>query len=183
MVKILLMRHAESQWNAAQEPLTKVDESGNFIIPDEERIPKMRLLKGDRSLVNCVITEKGIKQTQSALENLKKYPNIKFVGSSPLRRCIQTMESLFENFKDVSDNSKIQVKIFKNAHEQFLSPGEISYWTQDMKNTLQYPDLYDLKFAEENLTWFEEILSEKKRAELHAEYGDETDPNKKIDII
>ena len=93
------------------------------------------------------------------------------------------MESAFENFKDVSDNSQILVKVFKNAHEGILNAGTISYWTQEMKDTLKFPNLYDLKFAEENLLWFEEILSEKKRAELHAEYGDETDPNKRIDII
>ena len=152
-------------------------------MPDEERIPQIRQLKGDRNLVNIVITEKGIQQSKDALENLKKYPDLKFIGVSPLRRTIQTMESAFENYKDVSDKSQIQVKVFKNAHEGFLSSCDISYWTQEMKDTIKHPNLYDLKFAEENLLWFEEILSEKKRAELHVEYGDEIDSNKRIDII
>ena len=176
MVNIQLMRHAESGFNALVADAKKTSES------EEEAQLKIQKCRENRSLCNVYLTEKGFQEAKNATEILKKYPNVKYAGVSPLRRTIQTLESVFEGYKDLIDSSQVQVKIFRNAHEALLSAGEISFWNQEMKDTIKYPEQYDLEYYTENLTWFEEIQSDKLRAELNNEYGDITDQSEKVDI-
>ena len=128
------MRHAETEANALYRDAINSSES------EQGQHLKIQQLREDRSLCNVYLTEKGFQQAKDATEVLRKYPNLKYAGVSPLRRTIQTLESVFEGYKDLIDSSQVQVKIFKNAHEALLSAGEISFWNQEMKGTIKYPE-------------------------------------------
>lgn len=70
------MRHAESQMNACNAKIKEKDVTDNYIIPDEERFTKFMQLKGDRSLVNVSITEKGINQAKNEIFLIMAFKNI-----------------------------------------------------------------------------------------------------------
>ncbi len=93
MVKILLMRHAESHYNALQSKWAK-DHNED---PHFEHIPN-RWIVNDQ-IIDAVLSPLGVDQAKKSTEVLNKYPNIKTVWVSPLRRAFDTMKFAFQDYQ------------------------------------------------------------------------------------
>ena len=79
-IKFVFIRHAEAEHNAA--------------FHEAYNDPKIFL---NKELRDSKLTEKGIAQAIDLAKELGiKYPNIEAIWSSPLQRCIQTADEVFE---------------------------------------------------------------------------------------
>ena len=81
-VKILLMRHAESEYNKLQSDY----KIANGLPTDTPSFEKLRF---EEKVVDADLTELGIQQSKKAQSTLANH-NIKWVVTSPLRRAHKT---------------------------------------------------------------------------------------------
>jgi broad specificity phosphatase PhoE len=94
MVKIILLRHGESEWNLkflkwrAENGCT----SDTFVMPPH----RFNFTIDDMSECDSMLTPNG--QFQALSANLSKFPDIKQVLCSPLRRTIQAFELTFQKY-------------------------------------------------------------------------------------
>ena len=148
MVKIILMRHAESQFNVRHHKLR--EDLGCGKISQDEFNQKFLELKRlyDVDIINANLTEKGHDQCKNTQEEIyNRFPDIKRVILSPLRRVIQTFETTFELYpKFVS--SKLKISFVEHLRECLYSNCDVVCWTDNERQSLKYPELYDWSFLD-----------------------------------
>ena len=152
MVKVLLMRHAESKFNEEWRPLMRYfNFSGEGkALPDHE---KSRLSLEIRAssrpeLINAALNDIGRKQCHAAQAKLNSYKDIKHVFVSPMLRTLQTFEESMETHPNIKAN-KIKVDLLPDLRERCHSNCDLSYLEQDpfdnqqMLEVVRWPELYD----------------------------------------
>ena len=144
-----LIRHAQSEWNAAEELYGYED------------------IQYSVEYIDPVITDKGVKQANLARENIKKTP-FDFVFVSPLRRTLQTATMIFA---DNPGNPKIIALPY--ITENFGCAGEIAGDYSQIKrefkkkvdfslvDQLSNPDLWYIDVLS-NVKWKNSLLKKLK---------------------
>jgi len=117
MVKIYLMRHGESRYNEVQANINPKDEYGKYMYDVESTKARLMNLKKDSSLINCNLTDKGRDQARLAGTNFENRPEIKHVALSPMLRCVETFEHLFEEIIKSTPETLPKIKFFKESRE------------------------------------------------------------------
>lgn len=127
MVKIILMRHAESSFNYAIEALENKYQSD-----DPELKKQLMALKvsQDPDILNAKLTPKGISQCKKSSQGLaEKFPNIKRVLLSPLRRPCQTFETTFEDYPRFK-SGQLKISFCDTLREVIYSSCDIAMLTE-----------------------------------------------------
>jgi len=122
--KLFFIRHAQSQFNLAQMVAAGA--------ASEVREGEDLNVKFDYNLIDCGISELGKKQCEESAEKVKDL-NVKFVISSPLRRCLQTTQETFKNHKN-----KPKVVVWPIVKEMLLSGCDVSDDLATIKK--EFPD-------------------------------------------
>lgn len=86
-VRLYVIRHAESEYNAAMKSAIRLDRQ--TFAHEEDRIVKFC-----PDYIDCGISEKGYGQCEALREELSKI-NFKYVVTSPLKRALITTNELF----------------------------------------------------------------------------------------
>lgn len=110
--KLYFIRHAQSKFNLAQ----MVAANSSHEVRQGEDLG----VKFDYGLIDCGISDVGKQQCAEAAEKVKGF-NVKFVISSPLRRCLETTHEIFKNHKD-----KPKVIVWPIVKEMLLSGCDVS---------------------------------------------------------
>lgn len=164
---IFLIRHAQSQYNAA---IAKVRKSLEGTGKDETAI-EIALTKYSEELIDAAITEEGERQVQKLLllylssyykaaesAELLNDKNIGIVITSPLRRCLQTTRKIFENHKN-----KPKVIVYPLIKEITSSSCDLPSDLNEIKK--EFPD-YDFTAVDEHPAkelWFIDILENEEQ--------------------
>ena len=166
MVKVLLMRHAESKFNERFRPLMdflNFTGEGKSLSDEEQRRRRLEIrASSEPELVNAALNDIGKKQCHAAQVKLNTHKNIKHVLVSPMTRAIQTFEESMLTHPNLLEN-KIKVDLLPDLRERGHSNCDIAYLEQDesdpksMAEILRMPELYDwswLKNYQEPKFWF-----------------------------
>lgn len=192
MVKVILMRHAQSVFNVPHDKLHDQFEAGEITkLQLDERLQALQRTY-DVGLVNARITDKGHEQCLDAREEVyKRYPNIKRVILSPLRRVIQTFESTFAEYPQFKSKT-LKISFVEELRECLYSSGDVACWTEDEKSDVRFPELYDWSFLNKYRDrdfWFLEVGSKNMYDKAMAlrknsnSYSHETLPPNKVCVI
>ena len=114
-VSILLMRHAESTYNAMQYNWKK--ENGHPVNHPEDE-PK-RFIK-DAQIIDAILTPKGEQQSIEARPILAGHTSISHVFSSPLRRAVATGKIAMEGHPNAA-NGGVKFKLIPWFRETMKS--------------------------------------------------------------
>jgi len=135
--KIILMRHARSEWNEALEQLYSKEAKG-ALTKDERHDKHKDLTKTTLPpIINSELHEIGIKQCLEAQSEVDiKFPNVKRIILSPLRRVIQTFELSFENHHNFNN---LKISFVQELREQCNSACDIACITEEEKACIKYP--------------------------------------------
>jgi broad specificity phosphatase PhoE len=142
MVKIYLMRHAESLYNEEAQQI-KNSCSDRLITMDgeEKKLQNLRMSTA-KDILNARLSERGITQVQKLMAE-GTYKKIKYVVLSPLRRCLETFEYLFED--RISKNpDAVKVFIVPELREVISNSGDIAFWLKNEFESLRFPHFYNL---------------------------------------
>ena len=90
------MRHAESTQNTKDNSIRNYCSDKLVSWKEEERMLRSLKTSLDPEILNAKLSEEGIKQAKKH-QNKSYLKKIKCVVLSPLRRCIETFENMFEN--------------------------------------------------------------------------------------
>ena len=149
MVKILLMRHAQSEFNIKMNTMIesfKTDELLHLTIPEQESLKKeIRFTPGG---YNASITSNGRLQCQTAGATLSLHPKIKRVFLSPLNRTIQTFEESMQNHPNFLSNN-IKITFLPELRECTWSNCDLANIDENtikMSKNFKFPELYDWSF-------------------------------------
>jgi len=158
--KVILIRHAESAYNAIAANVNKHMEGKD----EEEKRQEIAKVKFREDVIDCSISEKGEEQTKKAAE-LVKDVNIGLVISSPLRRCLQTTHRIFANHPN-----KPKVQVAPLLKEVMSSSCDLGNNINDVKK--EFPD-FDFALLDEFETpefWYIDILeSEEGKKKMYEE--------------
>lgn len=121
----------------------------------------------DTNIINAKLTEKGISQCKKASESVeKRFPNIKRVLLSPLRRPVMTFENTFENYSRFKSGD-LKISFLDTLRESLAGfTQDITIMTEKEKADFKYPELYDYSFQNkfnDPDSWFLENASERFR--------------------
>lgn len=86
-IRLYVIRHAESEYNAAMKTAIRLDRQS--FAHEEDRVVKFC-----PDYIDCGVSEKGYKQCEALREELAKI-NFKYVIVSPLKRALITTSELF----------------------------------------------------------------------------------------
>jgi broad specificity phosphatase PhoE len=170
MVKIILVRHAESIFNSRVEQIKEKWFCKDHIPKSEyESLLKQAYTETSPDLINTKLTEKGHTQSHSIAETLQaRYPNLKIVLVSPMRRTMQTLE---QSLKTHSKFDSLKIQFLENLREALMVNCDMGIWQPHMKSDLEFLDRYDWSFFDKFQNpdfWFIENCSAEQRAELEA---------------
>ena len=171
MVKIILMRHAESVFNSRVEQIQDKWFCKDHIPKSEyESLLKQAYTDTSPDLINTKLTEKGHTQSHSIAATLQaRYPALKAALVSPMRRTMQTME---QSLKTHPRFSTLKIQFLENLREALMVNCDMGIWQPQMKSDLEFVDKYDWsffnKFQNPNF-WFIENCSADQRTELEAQ--------------
>jgi broad specificity phosphatase PhoE len=142
MVKFYLMRHAESLYN--EEAHRIKNSCSDRVITMEAEEKKLQNLRMSTApdILNARLSERGITQSQKLMSK-GTYKNIKYVVLSPLRRCLETFEYLFEDRISKNPNA-VKVFIVPELREVISNSGDIALWLKNEFESLRYPHFYNL---------------------------------------
>ena len=102
----------------------------------------------DVNIVNARLTDEGNEQCIIAQKEIyKRYPQIKRVILSPFRRVIQTFETTFEKYPNFVSKD-LKVSFMDLLRERLCSNADVACWTQQEKESLRFPELYDWSFLD-----------------------------------
>ena len=177
MVKILLMRHAQSMFNLRMTLIkNKYDIKGTILAQKDkfDTFPKefwselkVFFRSEDPEVVNAILTEEGVNQcNKTASTTLKdKYTGIKHALVSPFRRTIQTFEHTFHGY---ANEKNLNIELNELLRETSCAPCDVCCWTDEELATIN-KDRFDWTWMHskpEPHFWFFEQLDEehKKKA-------------------
>lgn len=150
-IKILLMRHAESKFNAAKDAWKeKNGEEENEAFKLEIRYAK------NPEFYDACLTETGIEEARSAQPKLAKYKNIKRVFVSPFLRTAQTATEAMSKYDGAPE-----WRFLPLLKETLETSCDFAIRTE--KVLLEFPFIEDE--TEKDLTdklWFMKVISEQK---------------------
>lgn len=155
MVRILLMRHATSEWNVR---IRKFKESKNVPITDIHwKCPhdfKCTYEKPEQ--VDAAITQDGINECIKQREGFEQqHSKIKYILCSPYRRTIQTMNHMMENYANKLDSKNIVM--FPHIAEEIDCLGEFAFETENLmsqqKDSCNF-SFYSAENYEDPRIWF-----------------------------
>jgi len=126
------MRHAQSQFNLAQMQALKQE--------TEVRVGEDLTVKFNPALIDCGISEIGVKQSVEAAEKLKDV-DVTLVYTSPLRRCLETTYHIFKDHKN-----KPKVIVWPLMKEMLLSACDVCDDIETIKK--EFPD-FDFSLVDE----------------------------------
>lgn len=157
------MRHAESEFNKMQQEWAE-----KHSLPKSHLCRELRFLN-DPHVVDALLTSSGIDQCREASREIaEKYPNIKYVLLSPMRRTVATA---VESLRDVHNG--LEWKIVPWLREILNSNCDIGYHTIEYLE--QHPHI-DASELENDKLWFLNFYHEcpetrhsTKLRELHGE--------------
>jgi hypothetical protein len=130
-VKIVLLRHSQTPFNIDHDTIM-----GAFM---RKKMGKLmwawkfsQLKKCEKpGFINAPLTDAGIKMARDAgVKFREQYPNIKRIVISPMRRTIQTLEYLMEDYPGFKEN-QIPVEFMVEMRESLTSSCDIGCWTED----------------------------------------------------
>ena len=153
MVKVLLMRHSESVYNAIQ---TQYQVENNIDDEKYEHTP-YRWIINDR-IIDALLSPKGEQQSYNATEVLNNYPNIKYVWVSPLRRAFFTATKALENYKFKENIQKYIVN--PNIKEVAWSNCDMGVCTKELIKEYPEFDWSCMNQFENPIIWFLEVINE-----------------------
>ena len=162
--KIILMRHARSTWNDAQDKIYQYQKTDPELFQKDHR---ELTVSPDPDILNAKLNPKGLQQCEEAKGSIgDQYPNIKRVLVSPFRRAIQTFELCWENHPNFKN---FKVSFIPEMREAFNSACDMACLTSSELESIKYPDLYDWGFldqVENREFWFldSQLDFEKERA-------------------
>ena len=184
--KILLMRHARSTYNYQWDQQYELHEN-NKIDQETFRLRHKELTSSaDPDLINAKVDQEGLRQCEEAAKVIpEKFPNIKRVLISPLRRTIKTFEESFKNHPNFQ-NKKMTVSFIEEMRENINDTCDIACWTKNELECLRLDCLYDWSWQDaypEDIKplWFLESMDKavKKRV-LKAIEGCSTTEEKRL---
>jgi len=148
MTKILLLRHAQSIWNSREHE--KVSSKYGSILPLTGNLQIESAFKEyflsvinppDPDILNSKLSPHGISQCKNAAPLMHtKYPKVKRALISPMKRCIQTFEEIFEQHPNFSN---IKVTIFPGIKETLNTPCDVAFWDDGEFEGLRHKEKYD----------------------------------------
>merc|ERR1712170_277707 len=109
------MRHGESRHNVIQSNINPKDEYGKYMYDVESTKTRLMNLKKDPSLINCNLTDKGKDQARLAGTNFENRSEIKHIALSPMLRCVETFEHLFEEIIQNNPEMLPKIKFFNES--------------------------------------------------------------------
>lgn len=116
--KLILVRHAESEFNKSISLLEKKAENMNLTKQEFRKMQK--LISANREFIDSPITDWGISQCRKAAAQIVNEP-IKYVFVSPMRRCLETCRIILEhklNLNLKNDNVNVNGNNFKDKGEE-----------------------------------------------------------------
>lgn len=153
MVKILLMRHSESIYNAQQS---------QYVIDNNLDDPHYELASNrwiiNEQIIDAGLSPKGEQQSYSATEVLNNYKDIKYVWVSPLRRAFYTMTKTLENYKYKENIQKYIVNPY--IKEVAWSNCDMGLFTHKLREENPSFDWTCIDKFEDPRIWFLEIIDE-----------------------
>jgi len=182
MVKIYLMRHGESRYNEVQANINPKDEYGKYMYDVESTKARLMNLKKDSSLINCNVTDKGRNQSREAGTNFENRPEIKHVALSPMLRCIETFEGLFEDIIKNRPDALPKIKFFNESREILNASCDLGIWNADKKRNLLLNN-YDWKEIDSNPLWFLDSLCQRKRDQILENFSEDMDFDEKVKVM
>jgi broad specificity phosphatase PhoE len=145
-IEVTLIRHAQSQYNLAQQKAMEAKGPDN-----KEECP---LVRYDGKLIDCELTEEGIEQCKKASELFAK-DEIALIFTSPLIRTLMTTTLIFGGHP-----SKPKTVILPFLKEQVYDAGDLPSDIENVKK--RFPD-YDFSvfsgYKQPNLWFLDEIGS------------------------
>ena len=137
MVKILLIRHAESEYNKLCNDFRAQNSSSPG--PDQN-------WSLDPKVIDADLTSLGISQCQTASTPIRdNFPSIKYIFCSPLRRTIKTMHHCFTNYPGFPES--IKIKVSPLIAEPLGCSGDTAFRTADL--AAEFGHLYNFDFLQE----------------------------------
>ena len=141
-VKILLMRHAESEYNKIQSDYKKA----NGYAADYPSFEKLRFEDNPR-VVDADLTELGIQQSKDSQTDLNQH-KIRWVITSPLRRAHKTAQIGLESHPNLKN---IEFSVNPYFREKLITSGDLGVYTHELFET--YPNT-DFSSVENNPIWY-----------------------------
>lgn len=199
MVKIILIRHAQSVSNTVYEGIRDElvpEVKGQFHTKDlyqncdEETkakiIARIKESKLNTDIANSWLTPKGISQCVELREELyKRFPNIKKVMISPMRRAILTFENLFEEYPSFKKGT-LPITLIEEMREILGSASSMGCWTEDQLASLKYRHLYNFDFMKEYERphfWFLYRLSKDLQIKAEQAFEGKTTHEEKVQAL
>lgn len=134
MVKILLIRHAESEFNK----LCNDFKAQNNANPGPDQNWSL-----DPKVIDADLTPLGISQCEDASAPIREqFPSIKYIFCSPLRRTIKTMHHCFTGYPGFPKSINIQVSPL--VAEPLGCSGDTAFRTADLSE--EFGQIYNFDF-------------------------------------
>lgn len=165
--KILLMRHAESFYNQyVSDAIFHHTKTRTHAIDYTNKILMQSLALIDSStnpdILNTKLTPKGISECQALSQSIhSKYPKIKKILLSPMRRAIQTFEHTFFSPESLQNQSiesvakNISIEFLPEIRESVGSSCDLACWPEDELSTLHLTYNWDfMKAQKDPYLWF-----------------------------
>lgn len=189
-MEVLIIRHAESQFNKA---VVEALEHANVGSQNKSLVLYVKALKRPE-LIDAGITELGRKQcAESAAENAERLKKVKLVLVSPMNRALETADLIFnKHLHDKNGGQRPEFVVVPDMHEVLESCCDIPMGAQE--KATKYPD-WDFSAMLEiekrlGFIWFSETMFNQHTRRLireevakSAEEGDLQKAYRVVDVL
>lgn len=159
-VRILVLRHAESRANEASKSLQQLHGKSDILKKAKFSTPE---------LVDALLSEVGEAQCREAAKKLgSKFPHLKYVLLSPMRRAVQTAMLVTEGYPN-----KLEFHALPHLREVLSNQADVGYHSLEF---LQQHPFVDTSMMKADRLWFldcYEDCPERKLGQLMRDHHDE----------
>ena len=175
MVKVLLMRHAESIYNKVQSDYNTFH---NITDPKFEYLPNRYIV--NNQIIDSDLSELGAFQSKAVQSTLNsKYPNIKYVWVSPLRRAFNTYKIAFENY--INPDHRVIVNPY--IREVIWSNSDCAMYTEELQKENPKINFSFMENFEDPKIWWLHTINEQGDTGLKQEMINAWKADPKIESV